>query len=309
MNKQNLTIADWVDRVAQQFTVAGLHFGHGTDNAQDEAAWLVLHTVGAPLDGRFDDWGRVLDGDEVTEIERLSLLRCSSSKPLAYLTGTAFFAGLAFDVNEDVLVPRSPLAELILDGFQPWVKPGGLERVLDMCTGSGCIGIATAVHMPHVRVDLADISRAALDVAQRNVLRHGVQNRVCLFESDLFAALPEQAYDLLLANPPYVPAAAIASLPSEYREEPEIGLASGGDGLDAPLAILLDAPRFLCEYGVLLCEVGESEDRLAALLPEVPFTWLEFERGGSGVFVLTREQLLEAAPVVDAAMGKRNDVT
>lgn len=309
MNKQNLTIADWVDHVAQQFTAAGLHFGHGTDNALDEAAWLVLHAVGAPLDGRFDDWGRVLLGDEVTEIERLSLLRCSTGKPLAYLTGTAFFAGLAFDVNEDVLVPRSPLAELILDGFRPWVKPRGLERVLDMCTGSGCIGIATAVHMPHVCVDLADISRAALDVAQRNVMRHGVQDRVNLFESDLFNALPAQAYDLVLANPPYVPAATIATLPREYREEPEIGLASGGDGLDAPLAVLLDAPRFLCEYGVLLCEVGESEDRLAALLPEVPFTWLEFERGGSGVFVLTREQLLEAAPAVGVAMGKRNDVT
>ncbi|MEE4218819.1 MAG: 50S ribosomal protein L3 N(5)-glutamine methyltransferase [Xanthomonadales bacterium] len=306
---ENLTLANWTDRVTAQFATAGLHYGHGTDNAQDEAAWLVLHAAGAALDGRFEDWGRVADEATARKIEELSRLRCETGKPLAYLTGTAFFAGLAFEVNEDVLVPRSPLAELIPDGFRPWVKPGQIEWVLDMCTGSGCIGIAAAVHTPGLRVDLADISPAALDVARRNVQRHAVADRVALFESDLFAALPPRAYDLVLANPPYVPAASIAALPREYREEPEIGLVSGNDGLDAPLAILLDAPRFLCEYGVLVCEVGESEDRLATLLPGVPFTWLEFQHGGSGVFVLTREELLEAAPRVEAAMDKRNDVT
>ena len=306
---ENLTLAEWIDHVAAQFAAAGLHYGHGTDNEQDEAAWLVLHAAGGALDGSFDDWGRLADEATAEKIEALSRLRRESGKPLAYLTGTAFFAGLAFEVNENVLVPRSPLAELILDGFRPWVKAAPPERVLDMCTGSGCIGIAAAVHTPGLRVDLADISRAALEVAHRNVQRHAVADRVTLFESDLFASLPPRAYDLVLANPPYVPAAAIAALPREYRAEPRLGLVSGDDGLDAPLAILLDAPRFLCEYGVLVCEVGESEDRLAALLPAVPFTWLEFEDGGSGVFVLTRDELLKAAPAVQAAMGKRNDVT
>ena len=306
---ENLTLAQWIDHVAAQFAAADLHYGHGTDNEQDEAAWLVLHAAGATLDGSFDDWGRLADEATIKKIEELSRLRCETGKPLAYLTGTAFFAGLAFEVNEDVLVPRSPLAELILNGFRPWAKPGALQRVLDMCTGSGCIGIAAAVYTPGLRVDLADISPAALEVARRNVQRHGVGDRVSLFESDLFASIPPVAYDLVLANPPYVPAASVASLPREYREEPELGLVSGADGLDAPLAILLDAPRFLCEYGVLVCEVGESEQRLAALLPDVPFTWLEFEHGGSGVFVLSREELLSAAPAVEAAMEKRNDVT
>lgn len=306
---ENLTLAQWIARVAAQFAAADLHYGHGTDNEQDEAAWLVLHAAGAALDGSFDDWGQLVDAATMKKIEELSHRRRETGKPLAYLTGTAFFAGLAFEVNEDVLVPRSPLAELILDGFRPWAKPGALQGVLDMCTGSGCIGIAAAVHTPGLRVDLADISPAALDVARRNVQRHGVGDRVSLFESDLFASLPPAAYDLVLANPPYVPAASVAALPREYRQEPELGLVSGADGLDAPLAILLDAPRFLCEYGVLVCEVGESEQRLAALLPDVPFTWLEFEQGGSGVFVLTRDELLKAAPAVETAIGKRNDVT
>jgi len=307
--KKNLSLGTWVERVAQRFDAAGLHFGHGTDNAADEAAWLVLHAAGAPLDGRFEDWDAPVDATVSREIERLVELRCKTAAPLAYLLGSAWFAGLEFEVDEHVLVPRSPIAELVREGFGPWVDADRLKTALDLCTGSGCIGIATAVHLPLTRVDLADISREALAVAHRNVSRHGVEDRVRLYESDLFDSIPACEYDLITANPPYVPASVIEQLPEEYRAEPDIGLVSGCDGLDAPLAILLDAARFLCEDGVLICEVGESEERLAAVLPGMPFTWLEFAHGGSGVFLLTREELLAAAPEVAAALEKRNHVT
>ncbi|MEE4292679.1 MAG: 50S ribosomal protein L3 N(5)-glutamine methyltransferase [Xanthomonadales bacterium] len=307
--QKNLSLEAWIERITQRFDAAGLHFGHGTDNAGDEAAWLVLHAAGAPLDGSFEDWEMRVDEVAAREIERLADLRCKTAIPLAYLLGRAWFAGLEFEVDEHVLVPRSPIAELVREGFGPWVDADRVERILDLCAGSGCIGIATAVHLPRARVDLADISREALAVAQRNVARHGVGDRVRIYESDLFDSIPACEYDLITSNPPYVPAAAMERLPAEYRAEPGIGLVSGSDGLDAPLAILLDAARFLCEDGVLICEVGESEERLSSVLPGVPFTWLEFAHGGSGVFLLTREELLAAAPHVAAALEKRNHVT
>ena len=233
--------------------------------------------------------------------------RCGLRVPLAYVLGSAWFAGLEFIVDKNVLVPRSPLAELILDQYQPWVQPGSVNRALDLCTGSGCIATATAVHMPGVRVDAADISAAALEVARRNVEQHQVGERVTLLQSDLFKALPPVKYDLIVSNPPYVPSGSISDLPAEYCAEPGLGLASGEDGLDAVLAILLDAPDYLGEDGILVCEVGESEDCLAEALPSVPFIWLEFERGGSGVFVLTREQLKQASDEVAALIGKRSE--
>lgn len=304
-----MTIAEWIERVAERLSDAGLHFGHGTDNALDEAAWLVLHMLEQPLDGSFDEWDSLVDESAAAAIEEMVRLRCTSGKPLAYLTGTAYFAGLPFEVNESVLVPRSPFAELILEGFRPWLEPAKAERVLDMCTGSGCIAIATAVHLPQLRVDAVDISGEALQIAARNAARHDVAGRVRLIESDLFQSLPECRYDLIMANPPYVPERALDELPGEYRSEPGLGLVSGADGLDAALKILRDAGRFLALEGALICEVGESEERLQRLLPDVPFLWLEFEHGGSGVFVLTRQQLMEAGPAVAAALGKRKHVT
>lgn len=304
-----MTVAEWVQRVAERLEAAGLHFGHGTDNAADEAAWLVLHSLGEPEDGSFEGWQRPVKAGQAESIERLTRARCESGKPLAYLLGEAWFAGLPFHVDESVLVPRSPIAELVVDGFRPWVARIGSCRVLDLCCGSGCIGLAVAAHAPGARVDLADISPEALRVARRNAARHHLEDRVRLFESDLFDALEGRRYDLIVTNPPYVPAGSHDRLPREYRAEPEIGLVSGADGLDAPLAILLDAPRHLCEDGFLVCEVGESETRLAELLPRVPFTWLEFAHGGSGVFVLDREQLIEAAPAVRNVIGNRNHVT
>lgn len=303
-----MTIAECIQESTRKLDAAQLCFGHGTDNALDEAAWLVLHVCGKPLDGSFCGWGDAVSSAEQAEISRLLSVRCETRQPLAYLLGSAWFAGLEFEVNEDVLVPRSPLAELILDQFRPWVDPDSVGRVLDMCTGSGCIAIASALSLPAARVDAADISGQALQVAQRNVERHGLSDRVKLIQSDLFQSVPAQRYDLILANPPYVPAQSMAGLPAEYRAEPGLGLVSGDDGLDAALSILLDAPGYLRDDGVLICEVGESEERLAAALPQTPFLWLEFEHGGSGVFVLTREQLQSARQELAGLIRIRENV-
>jgi ribosomal protein L3 glutamine methyltransferase len=308
MAARQQTVAEWIDRITAQFDRAGLHFGHGTDNARDESAWLVLHVVGAPLDGRFADWGRVVERPQEAEIQRLADARCDSGEPLAYLTGRAWFAGLEFEVTRDVLVPRSPLAELILDKFRPWAEPGRVRRVLDLCTGCGCIAIATAVQLPGAQVDASDISRAALAVAANNVERHGLAGRVLLLHSDLFQSLAPCRYDLIVANPPYVALDTLESLPSEYRAEPGLGLVSGTDGLDATLEILGAAPHYLAPDGILFCEVGESETGLVSALPSVPFLWLEFEHGGSGVFALTRAELEAAQPAVQALIKVRKNV-
>jgi ribosomal protein L3 glutamine methyltransferase len=303
-----MTAADWIERITALFEASSLHYGHGTDNARDEAAWLVLHVLGAPLDGSFEDWGRAVDESEAAEIDRLARARCSSGTPLAYLLGSARFAGLEFEVSPDVLVPRSPIAELILDGFRPWAKPARLGRVLDMCTGCGCIAVATALRVPGAAVDAVDISPAALDIAARNVRRYGLGQRVRLLQSDLFDDMPPAAYDLILANPPYVPRRRLAALPAEYRSEPSLALISGNDGLDAALRILHHAPSFLARDGILICEVGESEEALAALLPGLPFLWLEFARGGTGVFLLTRAELEEGRAAVAAVIEDRRHV-
>lgn len=303
-----MNVAQWIERVAERLRAAALHYGHGTDNPHDEAAWLVLHALGrSPAQA-------VPLHDEVhaaaaAEIESLLQRRIDERVPLAYLTGRAWFAGLEFEVDRCVLVPRSPFAELIVDQFEPWRRPERIHTVLDLCTGSGCIAVAVAVHLPWVRVDAADISVEALDVARRNVARHGVGDRVTLFRSDLFEGLPERRYDLILTNPPYLPKDRVAALPAEFRAEPALGLASGGDGLAACLQILHESPRFLDDQGILVCEVGESQERLEALLPDVPFLWLEFAHGGSGVFLLEREELVRAERAIAACCEEREHVS
>lgn len=295
-----MTVAQWVTWVQQRFEDAGLSFSHGTDNAADEAAWLVLHVLEAPLDGSFEDWGRDLTSSQAQRVRHLAEKRCELKKPLAYLLGEAWFAGLSFEVDENVLVPRSPIAELILDGFQPWLEFSGQMRLLDMCTGSGCIAIAMAKHFQDVHVDAVDISTHALQVAKRNVIRHAVEDSVNLLESDLFSKVPTCEYDLIVSNPPYVSAASMSGLADEFRAEPGLGLQSGDDGLDAVLGILAAAPEFMSQQGILVCEVGESDSLLSETLPTVPFLWLEFSKGGSGVFLLTREELLNARPEIRA---------
>jgi len=303
-----MNVEQWIEQVCGELESAGVHFGHGTDNARDEAAWLVLSTIGTQLDGRFDDWGRELSSSQEEGIKKLLHDRLSQKIPLAYLTGTARFAGLEFEAGTAALVPRSPVAELIMEQFRPWLQPDKLRHVLDMCTGSGCIAIAIARYMPWVRVDAVDISGEALELAARNVSRHDVQQNVSLIESDLFHSLPACRYDLIVTNPPYVPGDSISALPEEYGAEPVLGLVSGIDGLDATLSILAAAPDYLAQGGVLVCEVGESEHRLQSLLPGLPFVWLEFAGGGSGVFVLTGDELENAGSDITALLEDRTHV-
>ncbi len=302
------SVAEWVKRCADAMEAAELCFGHGTDNAMDEAAWLVLWVLDLPRDGTFERWDRTVSGAEADRIESLLEARVDQRRPLAYLTGEAWFCGLRFTVDERVLVPRSPIAELIQARFHPWLKAREIRRALDLCTGSGCIAVAMAVHMPWLRVDAVDIDRAALALAGTNVAAHGVEERVRLIRSDLFAALAEERYELIVSNPPYVPAGAVATLPAEYRAEPLTGLAAGDEGLDVVLRILWAAPRYLAEGGLLCCEVGESAERLQDLLPGVAFTWLEFEHGGEGVFTISRELLQEARDAVGACRERSEDV-
>jgi len=303
-----MNVAQWIERVCEALEKADVHFGHGTDNARDEAAWLVLSAADTQIDGNFSDWGRELDESEEQRINILLQARIARKVPLAYLTGMARFAGLEFETGKAALVPRSPIAELILEQFQPWVQPENVHRVLDMCTGSACIAIAIARHMPWTRVDAVDISREALAIAARNISRHGLQQAVTLIESDLFHSLPACRYDLMVANPPYVPAGSVGALPGEYQAEPVLGLVSGDDGLDATLSILAAAPDFLAPGGVLVCEVGESERRLRAQLPGLPFVWLEFAAGGSGIFVLGKDELEAAGPDIMALLEERSHV-
>ena len=287
------TIRDFIRYATSRFNQAGLYFGHGTDNAWDEAVALVLHTLHLPHDIN----PLVLDAHLITE-ERSHLLqliqrRVEKRVPLAYLTNEAWFSGLSFYVDERVLIPRSPIAELIEQHFQPWVKPDKIHQILDLCTGSSCIAIALAKAFPDAEVDASDISAEALAVAKINVLRHNVEDQVHLHQSDLFSNLSHKKYDLIVSNPPYVSQQEMLELPDEYRHEPTLGLEAGQLGLDFANRILDEAAGYLAPNGVLIVEVGNSEFALANAYTHTPFTWLEFERGGGGVFLLTAEQLHE----------------
>lgn len=286
------TIQDFIHWGERKFIDARLFYGHGTDNALDEAAFLILHTLHLPCDlpsERLKDELTEIEKKEVTEIlER----RIRERRPASYLANEAWFAGLSFYVDERVLVPRSPIAELIEEDFAPWVKKHKVRRILDLCTGSGCIAIASAVAFPDAVIDAVDLSDDALHVARINIERHGLDSRVFALQSDLFSDLDDRKYNIIIANPPYVSKEEMVQLPKEYSYEPEFGLASGEEGLDATLKILEQASDYLLPDGILVVEVGNSEYSLANKFPEIPFIWLEFERGGHGVFLLTAESLL-----------------
>ena len=284
------TVRDYLRYVSSRFADSPLYFGHGTDNVWEESVQLVMRSLHLPLENNtlFLD-ARLTREERALILDRMQR-RIDDRVPLAYLLGEAWFMGLPFHVDERVLVPRSPLGELIQGGLQPWLGNKPVGRILDLCTGSGCIGIAAASVFEDAEVDLADISTDALDVAAVNIDYHEVGDRVSTVRSDVFDGL-EGRYDVILSNPPYVDADDIADMPAEYGHEPELGLAAGGDGLDIAHRILARAADYLNPGGLLIVEVGNSWVALQEAYPDMPFTWLEFENGGDGVFLLTAEDL------------------
>lgn len=284
------SIETWIHQGATYFEEEGLFFGHGTDNALDEAAVLVCWALNITWDELEAKLAQPVDEAQAKKIADLFDRRCIERLPAAYLTGEAWFAGLKFKVNCNVLVPRSPLAELIRNEFSPWLYQQP-RRILDLCCGSGCIGLACAWYNEDAEVVMSDISVEAIELAKENIALHGLAERVEAVQSDAFVNI-EGKFDLIVSNPPYVDAEDFASMPAEYRAEPKIGLASGQDGLDFTRIILKNAAKFLNEKGTLIVEVGNSAEALEQLLPRVPFMWPEFEFGGQGVFVLSREDLI-----------------
>ncbi len=275
-----------IDWAVQRFTAADLFFGHGADNALDEAAYLVLGALELPFDASAAQLNRTLTATEHEHIRTLVDARITTRIPVAYLLKQAWFADLRFYVDERVLIPRSPIAELIHDRFSPWIKPKQGTHILDLCTGSGCIAVACAVAFPDATIDATDICPGALQVARINKERHGLAQRVNLVESDLFSALGDREYDIIISNPPYVPDKEMSALPAEYRHEPSLALAAGANGMDVVDRILAEAGQHLAMDGVLVVEVGEGREALEAKYPRTPFIWLDFEQGGEGVFIL-----------------------
>ena len=288
------TLRDWLRWAVSRFTEANLFFGHGCDNAYDEAVWLILHALHLSPD-RLDFF---IDA-RLTHAERQSVfnllnLRISKRIPSAYLTHQAWLGGHDFYVDDRVIVPRSYFAELLEHGLSPWLPEDMLvERTLDLCTGSGCLAILMALAFPEARIDAIDLSPAALEVAQRNVERYGLQEAIELIESDLLAGVGERRYDLIISNPPYVTAESMGNLPAEYRHEPALALAAGEDGLDIVRRILVSAADHLTPEGILMVEVGHNADLVEAAFPEVPFTWIDTPSSEDKIFLLTRQDLIK----------------
>jgi len=293
------TIADFIRFTYSRLNREPVYFGHGTDNSWDESVSLVLQCLDLPWDFSNELWSCRITKDESARLLQIIDKRIVDRTPLPYLTNQAWFCDHRFYVDERVLIPRSPIAELIHDRFSPWIASQNLindeaSDILDLCTGSGCIGIACALEFENADVDLLDISEQALEVAQQNIEYYELQDRVRTIQSDVFSGLGSQAakrYDLIVSNPPYVDANDYQTMPEEFSKEPVLGLVSGADGLDLVRRILAEAAKFLKEDGLLVVEVGNSWEALEQAYPEFPFTWIEFEFGGHGVFVIQSDEL------------------
>jgi ribosomal protein L3 glutamine methyltransferase len=286
------TLRDLMRFAVSRFTEAGLFFGHGTDNAWDEAAYLLLHTLQLPLDQLEPFMDAHLTSDERAAVLKVIKQRIDERLPAAYITNEAWLGDCRFYVDQRVIVPRSHIAELLHEQLSPWIDdPWAVSSVLDLCTGSACLAILAALAFPEASVDAVDLSAEALAVARRNVDDYGLESRIRLVESDAFAGIREQRYDVIISNPPYVNAAAMATLPEEYRREPELALASGKDGLDFVRIILKEAALHLKPLGILIVEIGHNRDELEISFPETSFTWLDTSAGDQHVFMLRREDL------------------
>jgi ribosomal protein L3 glutamine methyltransferase len=292
----HINVGDLIASATRRMKRARVYFGHGTDNARDEAVALVLHVMKLPHDAPVRVLTRRVSAAQRERFEALLERRIADRVPLPYLTHEAWFAGVPFHVDERVLIPRSAIAELIERRFAPWIAAARVKNLLDMGTGSGCIALACAKAFPRAHVDAVDVDAPALEVAAINRRRLRLTRRVELIESDHFTALSGRSYDIIVSNPPYVGEREMRGLPREYGHEPRRALESGRDGLDSVATILHQAHRFLKPQGLLVVEVGNTERILGRAFPKLPFTWLDFERGGGGVFLLTREQL-EKAPI------------
>ncbi|MBT3205263.1 MAG: 50S ribosomal protein L3 N(5)-glutamine methyltransferase [Gammaproteobacteria bacterium] len=285
------TLRDYIRWGSSEFYRHNLTFGHGFSRALDESVYLVLHALALPF-----DWPESYFDTRLTETERekvLNLLmkRIYSRKPSAYLTNEAWFCGLPFYVDERVLVPRSPIAELINNHFEPWLDATRVDNILDLCTGSGCIAIACQYAFPAAQVSASDLSADAIEVATRNRQKHGFEQTLSLYESDLFEKIPTRKFDLIVSNPPYVDAQDMADLTDEFKAEPEMGLAAGDDGLEIVDRMLSNAADYLTDHGLLVVEVGNSQMAMMEKYQHLPLSWIEFENGGSGVFCITAQDL------------------
>jgi ribosomal protein L3 glutamine methyltransferase len=282
-----VTLGEFLKKTEKAFKKAKLYFGHGTNNAWDEACSLAMAVLDLPPDVDASAASRKLTENEIAELENLAKRRIEERRPIPYLSHQAWFSGLKFYVDERVIIPRSPLGELIQQKMKPWwPKNKPVQRILDLCCGSACIAIACAYAFPKAKIDALDISSEALAVAERNIREHHCEDRVHLIQSDLFAACPPLQYDIIISNPPYVSLEEMKHLPPEYQWEPRLALEANQDGLSVVHRIIQEAPQFLDKQGLLIVEVGNSEEALKTAYPNMPFTWIEFERGGHGVFLL-----------------------
>ncbi len=296
----NTTVSDLVEQTIARFEEVNLYFGHGCDNARDEAIWAIMHSANLMHREYEEIYDCALPDEQVVKAHALIEQRIETRKPLAYLIGEAWFAGLEFSIDERAIVPRSHFGDLVQDGFGPWVRPEHMQRALDLCTGNGCIAIALALKYPHLSIDATDIDDKALELAKTNVNRYNCNKRVQLIQGDLFSNLDGQQYDLILCNPPYVEESALNDFPNEFQHEPRHAFAAGEDGLKIAKLVLRHAAEYLTENGFLLMELGSAASVLEANYPQVPFFWLTTRSGESVVVSISKQELASRCNLLHA---------